>query len=260
MPAQAGIQYPPPEDTGSPIKPGDDTARIRTGMKASVIVFPGSNCDRDAAVALEAAMGQAPAMVWHGDSVLPTSDLIVLPGGFSYGDYLRSGAMAAHSPVMREVVARARAGTPVLGICNGFQVLTEAGLLPGVLMRNSTLKFICRDVLLRVERNDSIYTRRYRSGEVVRFPIAHKDGSYFADDATLARLEGEGRVAFRYSDTQGNITAEANLNGSRNNIAGIYNETGTVLGLMPHPERLADVALSGTDGAKLFLSLVETLH
>jgi phosphoribosylformylglycinamidine synthase len=229
-------------------------------MKASVIVFPGSNCDRDAAVALEAVTGQSPAMVWHGDSVIPESDLIVLPGGFSYGDYLRSGAMAAHSPAMREVVARAHAGTPVLGICNGFQVLTEAGLLPGVLMRNATLKFICRDVLLRVERADSIYTHRYVRGEVVRFPIAHKDGSYFADDATLARLEGEGRVAFRYCDASGAITADANPNGSRNNIAGIYNETGTVLGLMPHPERLADMSLGGTDGAKLFLSLVETLH
>jgi phosphoribosylformylglycinamidine synthase len=229
-------------------------------MKASVIVFPGSNCDRDAAVALEAATGTAPAMVWHGDSEIPASDLIVLPGGFSYGDYLRSGAMAAHSPVMREVVARARAGTPVLGICNGFQVLTETGLLPGVLMRNSTLKFICRDVLLRVERTDSIFTRQYRQGEVVRFPIAHKDGSYFADEATLDRLEGQGLVAFRYCDAAGQITDEANPNGSRRNIAGIYNETGTVLGLMPHPERLADAALSGTDGAKMFLSLVETLH
>ncbi len=229
-------------------------------MKASVIVFPGSNCDRDAAVALEAVTGQPPDMVWHGDSVIPPSDLIVVPGGFSYGDYLRSGAMAAHSPVMREVVARARAGTPVLGICNGFQVLTEAGLLPGVLMRNTTLKFICKDVWLRVERNDTAYTRRYAKGEVVRFPIAHKDGSYFAEAATLKRLEGEGRIAFRYCDEKGKITDEANPNGSRNNIAGIYNETGTVLGLMPHPERLADPALSGTDGAKMFLSLVETLH
>jgi phosphoribosylformylglycinamidine synthase subunit PurQ / glutaminase len=229
-------------------------------MKVSVIVFPGSNCDRDAAVALEAATGQPPAMVWHGDSAIPASDLIVLPGGFSYGDYLRSGAMAAHSPVMREVVARARAGTPVLGICNGFQVLTEAGLLPGVLMRNATLKFICRDVTLRVERSDSIFTRRYTAGEVVRFAIAHKDGSYFADAATLGRLEGEGLVAFRYCDAQGSVTPEANPNGSAHNIAGIYNETGRVLGLMPHPERLADPALSGTDGAKMFLSLVETLH
>jgi len=229
-------------------------------MKASVIVFPGSNCDRDAAVALEAATGQAPAMVWHGDSEIPASDLIVLPGGFSYGDYLRSGAMAAHSPVMREVVARARAGTPVLGICNGFQVLTEAGLLPGVLMRNATLKFVCRDVLLRVERSDSIFTRRYVRGEVVRFPIAHKDGSYFADEATLQRLEGEGLVAFRYCDEAGAITDAVNPNGSRRNIAGIYNPTGTVLGLMPHPERLAESPLGGTDGAKMFLSLVETLH
>jgi phosphoribosylformylglycinamidine synthase len=229
-------------------------------MKASVIVFPGSNCDRDAAVALEAATGKPPAMVWHGDSVIPASDLIVLPGGFSYGDYLRSGAMAAHSPVMREVVARARAGTPVLGICNGFQVLTEAGLLPGVLMRNATLKFICHDVLLRVERNDSIYTNRYQRGEIVRFAIAHKDGSYFAGQATLQRLEGEGLVAFRYCDAAGEITADANPNGSRNNIAGIYNDTGNVLGLMPHPERLADPVLSGADGAKMFLSLVETLH
>jgi len=229
-------------------------------MKASVIVFPGSNCDRDAAVALEAATGHAPAMVWHGDSQIPASDLIVLPGGFSYGDYLRSGAMAAHSPVMREVVARAKAGTPVLGICNGFQVLTEAGLLPGVLMRNATLKFICRDVLLRVERNDTAFTRHYAKGEVVRFPIAHKDGSYFADEATLDRLEGEGRVAFRYCNAEGEIAGSANPNGSRRNIAGIYNERGTVLGLMPHPERLADPTLSGTDGAKMFLSLVETLH
>lgn len=229
-------------------------------MKASVIVFPGSNCDRDAAVALEQATGEAPAMVWHGNAEVPDSDLIVLPGGFSYGDYLRSGAMAAHSPVMREIVRRAKAGIPVLGICNGFQVLTEAGLLPGVLLRNATLKFICKDVHLKVERTDSIYTHHYEQGAVVRFPIAHKDGSYFADEETLDRLEGEGRVAFRYCDEQGAITAEANPNGSRRNIAGIYSETGTVLGLMPHPERLADPALSGTDGAKLFASLVEALN
>jgi phosphoribosylformylglycinamidine synthase len=229
-------------------------------MKASVIVFPGSNCDRDAAVALEAAMGKAPMMVWHGDSELPQSDLIVLPGGFSYGDYLRSGAMAAHSPVMREVVRRAKAGTPVLGICNGFQVLTESGLLPGVLMRNASLRFICKDVLLKVERNDTSFARHYAQGEVVRIPIAHKDGAYFADEDTLDRLEGENRVAFRYCEAGGAVTEAANPNGSRRNIAGIYNETGTVLGLMPHPERLADPALCGTDGAKMFASLVETLH
>ena len=229
-------------------------------MKASVIVFPGSNCDRDAAVALEAAMGKAPIMVWHGDSELPNSDLIVLPGGLSYGDYLRSGAMAAHSPVMREVVRRAKAGTPVLGICNGFQVLTESGLLPGVLMRNAALRFICKDVLLKVERTDTVFTKAYEPGEVVRFPIAHKDGSYFADEDTLDRLEGENRVAFRYCEASGAVTEAANPNGSRRNIAGIYNETGTVLGMMPHPERLIDPALSGTDGAKMFASLVETLH
>ena len=229
-------------------------------MKAAVIVVPGSNCDRDAAVALEAATGRAPAMVWHGDSEIPASDLIVLPGGFSYGDYLRSGAMAAHSPVMREVVRRAKAGASVLGICNGFQVLTEAGLLPGVLMRNATLKFICKDVHLKVECNDTAYTRQYRKGEVVRFPIAHKDGSYYANESTLNRLESEGRVAFRYCDAAGAVSEAANPNGSQRNIAGIYNETRTVLGLMPHPERLADAALSGTDGAKLFSSLVEALN
>src|SRR5499426_157892 len=154
-------------------------------MKASVIVFPGSNCDRDAAVALQAATGSAPAMVWHGDSEIPASDLIVLPGGFSYGDYLRSGAMAAHSPVMREVVARAKAGTPVLGICNGFQVLTETGLLPGILMRNASLRFACRDVYLRVEQCDTVFTNRYAKNEVIQIPIAHGDGNYFADKATL---------------------------------------------------------------------------
>ena len=229
-------------------------------MKASVIVFPGSNCDRDAAVALETVMGAPPAMVWHGDSELPKSDLILLPGGFSYGDYLRSGAMAAHSPVMREVVARAKAGTPVLGICNGFQVLTESGLLPGVLMRNATLRFVCKDVLLNVARNDTPFTSRYEAGEVIRIPIANKDGCYFADENTLDRLEGENRVAFRYCEASGAVTAEANRNGSCRNIAGIYNESGTVLGMMPHPERLIEPALSGTDGVKMFASLVETLH
>lgn len=229
-------------------------------MKAAVIVFPGSNCDRDAAVALEAVTGVPPAMVWHGDASLPGTDLIVLPGGFSYGDYLRSGAMAAHSPVMREVVARAKAGTPVLGICNGFQMLTEARLLPGVLMRNRSLRFICRDVHLRVERNDTFYTRSYEAGAVIRIPVAHKDGNYFTDDETLARLEGEGRIAFRYCDEAGAVNETTNPNGSRANIAALYNETGTVLGMMPHPERLADPALGGTDGAALFHSLVESLQ
>ena len=229
-------------------------------MKASVIVFPGSNCDRDAAVALQQAMGSAPKMVWHGDSELPQSDLILLPGGFSYGDYLRSGAMAAHSPIMREVVRRAEAGTPVLGICNGFQVLTEAGLLPGILMRNATLRFICKDVLLRVERDDTAFAGHYKKDDVVRIPIAHKDGCYFADPSTLYLLENEGRIAFRYCEEDGAITEAANPNGSTGNIAGIYNDKGNVLGMMPHPERLIDPVQSGIDGAKMFSSLVEALH
>ncbi|MEM8743957.1 MAG: phosphoribosylformylglycinamidine synthase subunit PurQ [Pseudomonadota bacterium] len=229
-------------------------------MKASVIVFPGSNCDRDVAVSLEAATGAKPAMVWHRETGVPDSDLIVLPGGFSYGDYLRSGAMAAHSPVMQDVVKKAKAGTPVLGICNGFHLLTESGLLPGVLMRNASLKFICRDVLLTVERNDTEFARGYDEGQVIRIPIAHHDGNYYADSETLDRLEGENRVAFRYCEPSGDLTDAANPNGSQRNIAGIYNDTGTVLGLMPHPERLADTALGGTDGKPMFDSLVKALH
>ncbi len=229
-------------------------------MKASVIVFPGSNCDRDVAVSLEAATGKKPAMVWHRDAEVPASDLIVLPGGFSYGDYLRSGAMAAHSPVMRDVVDKARKGTAILGICNGFQMLTETGLLPGVLMRNASLKFICRDVTLTVERNDTVFAGRYRRGDVITIPVAHHDGNYFADADTLERLEDENRIAFRYCDSSGTPGENANPNGSQHNIAGLYNETGTVLGLMPHPERLADPALGGTDGRHMFDSLVEALH
>ncbi len=229
-------------------------------MQAAVVVFPGSNCDRDVAVALEAVMGKPPLMIWHGDRQAPKCDLIVLPGGFSYGDYLRSGAMAAHSPIMRDVVAKAKAGTPILGICNGFQILTEAGLLPGVLMRNASLRFICRDVFLRVERDDTIFTGRYAAGQVLRIPVAHHDGNYFAAPDVLDRLEGENRIAFRYCDPKGRVTAAANPNGSQRNIAGIFNETGTILGLMPHPERLADPALGGTDGKGMFLSLVEALH
>ena len=229
-------------------------------MKASVIVFPGSNCDRDVAVSLEAAMGKKPAMVWHGEANVPASDLIVLPGGFSYGDYLRSGAMAAHSPIMRDVVAKAKKGTPVLGICNGFHLLTETGLLPGVLMRNASLKFICKDVWLKIERNDTDFVRGYEKDDVIRIPIAHHDGNYFADEDTLDRLEGENRIAFRYCDEAGEPGGGANPNGSRRNIAGLYNETGSVLGLMPHPERLADAALGGTDGSAMFASLTQALH
>jgi len=218
-------------------------------MKACVVVFPGSNCDRDVARILAAVTGKAPHMAWHGDTVLPKCDLVVLPGGFSYGDYLRSGAMAAHSPIMRAVIEHARAGGAVLGICNGFQILTEAGLLPGALMRNASLRYVCRDVTLSVERTDTIFTRAYGNGEPITIPVAHKDGCYFADEATLDRLDGEGLVAFRYHG------AGSNPNGSRRDIAGIYAEGLRILGMMPHPERLADPALGGTDGAKLFNSL-----
>ncbi len=225
-------------------------------LRTSVIVFPGSNCDRDVKVALEAVTGFPVKMVWHGDASVPASDLIVLPGGFSYGDYLRCGAMAAHSPIMRDVIAKAKAGTPVLGICNGFQILCESGLLPGVLMRNASLRFICRDVIMKVENEKTFFTRCYREGEVIRLPIAHAEGNYFADSETLDRLEGEGRVVFRYCDREGNVTGAANPNGAQRNIAGITDETGRVLGLMPHPERLFETALGGTDGRRVIESVL----
>ena len=228
-------------------------------MKAAVIVFPGSNCDRDVAVALEASAGRAPAMVWHDEAVLPPCDLIVLPGGFAHGDYLRAGAMAARSAVMGEVVRRASTGAPVLAICNGFQVATEAGLLPGALMRNTSLRFVCREVCLRVETTESPFTAPYGAGRIVRMPIAHLDGNYFADPETLDRLEGDGLVAFRYVDSEGAAGAHANPNGSANHIAGILNRSRTVLGLMPHPERYADTALGGADGRAMFDGLVEAL-
>jgi phosphoribosylformylglycinamidine synthase I len=228
-------------------------------MKACVVVFPGSNCDRDIKVALEAVSGKPVQMVWHADASVPACDLIVLPGGFAYGDYLRCGAMAAHSTVMRDVVAKAKAGTAVLGICNGFQVLTETGLLPGVLMRNASLKFVCKDVHLRVEQVDTPFTRRYAQNEIIRIPLAHGDGNYFADQATLDALEGEGRVVFRYVDKAGNLTAEANPNGAQRNIAGICDARRRVLGMMPHPERLFEPMLGGIDGRRLLESAVETL-
>ena len=228
-------------------------------MRTSVIVFPASNCDRDVKVALERITKQPVNMVWHGDSSVPASDLIVLPGGFSYGDYLRCGAMAAHSAVMRDVIAKARAGVPVLGICNGFQILCEAGLLPGILMRNASLKFVCRDVHLRVERADTLFTGRYAKGEVIRIPVAHGDGNYFAAPEVMARLKGEGRIVFRYSTPTGEITADANPNGALDNIAGIMSESGRILGMMPHPERLYEPALGGSDGRRMFESLAAAL-
>jgi phosphoribosylformylglycinamidine synthase subunit PurQ / glutaminase len=229
-------------------------------MKAAVIVFPGSNCDRDIAVALEQSTGVPTRMIWHQDTDLPSDlDLIAVPGGFSYGDYLRCGAMAAHSPIMREVKARSDKGVRVLAVCNGFQVATEAGLLPGVLMRNKDLRFICKDVYLRVEDSQSAFTAKYKVGDVLRIPIAHAEGNYFADDETLKMLEDEDLVAFRYCTPDGKLTDAANPNGSRNSIAGIFNKSRTVLGMMPHPERLADKKLGGTDGRALFDSLVEAL-
>jgi phosphoribosylformylglycinamidine synthase len=228
-------------------------------MKSAVIVFPGSNCDRDVAVALEQATGRKADMIWHGDAAVPKTDLIVLPGGFSYGDYLRCGAMAAHSAIMRDVIAKAKAGTPVLGICNGFQILCESGLLPGVLLRNASLKYVCRDVILRIERNDTMFTRRFHNQGIAVMPVAHGEGNYFADKKTLDRLEGEGQVVFRYANAEGEITPEANPNGAQRNIAGIVDARGRVLGLMPHPERLADPLLGGTDGRMMFESIVSSL-
>ena len=228
-------------------------------MKAAVIVFPGSNCDRDVQVALRASAGREPLMVWHDDSSLPAVDLVVLPGGFCYGDYLRPGAIAAHSRIMRDVVARARAGTPVLAICNGFQVAVESGLLPGALLPNAGLDFVCRDVHMRTEQAGTIFTGRYQLGQVVRFPVAHHGGNYAIDDEGLKGLEDAGRVAFRYCAPDGGRGDGANPNGSRDDIAGVYNATKTVLGLMPHPERLADLRLGGADGRAMFDSLVEAL-
>jgi phosphoribosylformylglycinamidine synthase len=221
-------------------------------MKSAVIAFPGSNCDRDLAVALELVTGRKPAMVWHRETELPEgTDFVGIPGGFSYGDYLRSGAMAARSPVMQAVRDAAGRGVPVIGICNGFQVLTETGMLPGALMRNAGLSFVCRDVPLKVENSQSLFTSAYNSGEEVVFPVAHHDGNYQADDATLDRLEGEGRVAFRYLDQ---------CNGSARNIAGILNDSGNVLGLMPHPERVVEPAHGRMDGRRMFEGLLETVN
>ena len=220
-------------------------------MKSAVIVFPGSNCDRDLAVAIEQVTGRAPAMVWHRDTDLPDgTDLIALPGGFSYGDYLRSGAMAARSPIMRAVSDAAGRGVPVLGVCNGFQVLTEAGLLPGALMRNAGLNFVCRPVPLKVENSQSLFTSQYDADEEILIPVAHHDGNFQADPATLDRLEGEGRVALRYQDE---------VNGSARGIAGILNDAGNVLGMLPHPERALEKAHGNTDGRRLFEGLLETV-
>jgi phosphoribosylformylglycinamidine synthase I len=217
-------------------------------MKSAVILFPGTNRERDMAAALKRVSGRAPEIVWHGETTLPDVDLIALPGGFSFGDYLRSGAIAARSPVMAEVVKRAKEGVAVLGVCNGFQTLCEVGLLPGVLMRNASLRFVCRDVKLEVVNTQTPFTRHYRPRQVIRCPVAHADGNYFADEPTLDRLEDEARIVFRYAEN-------TNPNGSRRDIAGILNERGNVLGMMPHPEDLTEAAHGGTDGLPLFESL-----
>ena len=228
-------------------------------MRAAVIVFPGSNRDRDMIEALARTTGRPPLTVWHRDTEFDDVDLIVVPGGFTYGDYLRAGAMAVHSPVMREVRRRAEAGVPTLGVCNGFQILTEAGLLPGALMRNAGLKFVCRDVHIRVETSQSLFTSGYEAGQVLRVPVAHHDGNYFADPQTLDRLEQTGRVAFRYTTPGGEATDTANPNGSARNIAGIFNESKTVLGLMPHPENATEALIGGIDGQALFGGLAAAL-
>lgn len=230
-------------------------------MRAAVIVFPGSNCDRDMAVALEAVSGRRPAMVWHKETALPEgTDLVAIPGGFSFGDYLRCGAIAARAPIMRSVISHAAAGGLVMGVCNGWQVLIEAGLLPGALMRNASLKFVCRDVHLSVETLASPFTQAYGNRRLVRFPVAHHDGAFVADDRLRERLASEERIAFRYVTASGEPTAEANPNGSTDNIAGVLSENRRVLGLMPHPERLADPALGGDDGRVLFAGLAATLE
>ena len=228
-------------------------------MDAAVVVFPGSNRENDVATALEHAMGRRPQMVWHRDSTLPKVDLIIVPGGFSYGDYLRCGAIAAHSPVMREIKERAKAGVAVLGICNGFQILTEAGLLPGILLRNAGLGFVCKNVGLKVETSQSLFTSGYAAGQTLSIPVAHHDGNYFADEATLDRLEERGQIAFRYCDSEGGLTPEANPNGSARAIAGIFNETKNVLGLMPHPENAVEALHGSTDGRAMFKGIVEAL-
>ena len=227
-------------------------------MKAAVVVFPGTNREHDIANAIALTSGSKPAMVWHGDSELPKVDLIVIPGGFSYGDYLRCGAMAAHSPVMREVKTRAEKGVPVLAVCNGFQIAAEMGIVPGTLMRNAHLQFVCGDVHLKVETSQSLFTNRYQQGQIIRVPVAHAEGNYFVDDDTLKRMEDRGQIAFRYCGPDGDLAA-GNPNGSLRSIAGVFNETKSVLGMMPHPENAIEPRFGGTDGKALFESLVAAI-
>ncbi|MBB45199.1 MAG: phosphoribosylformylglycinamidine synthase I [Rhodospirillaceae bacterium] len=228
-------------------------------MKSAIIIFPGTNRDSDMVMALEKISGTPPKKVWYNEGDLPAADLFVLAGGFAYGDYLRAGAMAARAPVIRALADRAAKGAAVLGVCNGFQILTEIGLLPGALMRNTKLKFICRNLDVRVEETDSIFTKKYQPGQKLSFPVAHNDGNYFADKATIDQLEEQNRIAFRYVNTSGQIEPDGNPNGSVRNIAGILNKKKNVLGLMPHPENATDPELGGSDGQGLFQSVVEHL-
>jgi phosphoribosylformylglycinamidine synthase subunit PurQ / glutaminase len=228
-------------------------------LKFGVVVFPGSNCDRDLAWVTQGLLNQPTRMVWHDDSDIDDIDVMVVPGGFSYGDYLRCGAIARFSPVMQATIAHAAKGKYVLGVCNGFQVLTEAGLLPGALMRNRDLHFICDRVPLRIDRTDLVWTQHYKPGQVITLPVAHGEGCYYADADTLKALEDNGQVVFRYCNTHGASSDDANINGSMHNIAGICNRQGNVLGMMPHPERAADAAIGGTDGLALFQALLSTV-
>jgi phosphoribosylformylglycinamidine synthase I len=225
-------------------------------MKFGIITFPGSNCDYDAYHAITDVLGEDAVYLWHKDHDLQGSDVIILPGGFSYGDYLRVGAIARFSPIMQEVIAHAKSGGPVLGICNGFQIACEAGLLPGALMRNSHLQFVSDAVRIRVENTETMFTNLYERGEVLRIPVAHGDGRFVASEETLDQLEGEGRVVFRYADAAGKVTPEANPNGSERNIAGIISDAGNVLGLMPHPERACSPLLGSSDGVRLLESIL----
>ena len=229
-------------------------------MKFGIVVFPGSNCDRDCYHVVKDVCGQDAQFLWHKDADLLGSDAILLPGGFSYGDYLRAGAIASRSPIINSVIDFAKKGGYVLGICNGFQVLTETRLLPGALMQNNGLKFVCKDVCLKVENNKTKYTAKYRAGDLVRVPIAHMDGSYFADEDLVKDLNNNGQVIFRYCDENGELTKDANPNGSVENIAGICNKEGNVLGMMPHPERCSEELLTGVDGKMLFESLISALE
>lgn len=228
-------------------------------MKAGIVRFPGSNCDEDAFHAVADHLGQEAVYLWHKDHDLQGVDLVILPGGFSYGDYLRAGAIARFSPIMQEVIAFAKRGGPVLGICNGFQIACEAGLLPGALLRNASLRFVSAPVYLRVESIATRFTSQYHIGQVISIPVAHGDGRYTADADTLARLEGEGQVVFRYVNAAGEATSSANPNGSLRNIAGIVSAAGNVLGMMPHPERALDATLGSTDGVPLFASILESM-